>query len=58
MKDLGGIPVETLQKASDGRFDGTVTAFPDDNAGVPLPPNTPQYRRKACPSPAARALLR
>ena len=45
--DLGGISVETLQKASDGRFDGTITAFPDDNAGIPLPPNAPMYKRKA-----------
>lgn len=50
VKDLGGISVERLQRASKGRFDGTVTAFPDDNNDIPLPPNTPLYKNKVCPS--------
>ena len=29
---LGGIPVEALQRASGGRFDGRLTGFPDDPA--------------------------
>ncbi|EIE25318.1 hypothetical protein COCSUDRAFT_61541 [Coccomyxa subellipsoidea C-169] len=46
VKDLGGISVDRLQRASKGRFDGTVTAFPDDNNDIPLPPNTPLYKNK------------
>ncbi len=46
VKDLGGISVERLQRASKGRFDGSLTAFPDDNYDLPLPPNTPLYQRK------------
>ena len=42
IKTLGGIPVEDLKKASDGRFNGTVTAFEDPNDDkVALPPNAP-----------------
>lgn len=48
VKDLGGISVERLQRASKGRFDGTVTAFPDDKYAIPLPPNTPLYKNKVC----------
>lgn len=46
VKDMGGISVERLQRASRGRFDGTITAFPDDNTDIPLPPNAPLYRKK------------
>lgn len=46
LKSLGGIPVEELQRASKGRFDPTITAFPDDNYNIPLPPTAPLYRNK------------
>ena len=46
VKDLGGVSVERLKELSDGRFDGTITAFPDDNSDIPMPPGAPKYRRK------------
>ena len=38
--------LDTLQKLSSGRFDGTITAFPDDNSDIPMPLGAPKYRRK------------
>ena len=49
-KDLGGIPVASLAKASKERMlrGGRITAFADPDAGsVMLPPNTPFTRDRA-----------
>ena len=47
--DLGGIPVADLQAAA-ARRRGTITAFPDPDAGtVVLPPNTPFTRGRVRP---------
>ena len=53
--DFGGIPVADLRSAAARRRrPGTITAFPDPDAGsVVLPPNTPFTRGQV--RPAARA---
>ena len=43
VKDLGGLSAERLRKLSRGRFDGTITAFPDEKKEVPMPPNAPRF---------------
>ena len=47
VKDLGGLSRERLQEISQGRFDGTVTVFPDEKKEVPMPPSAPLFRKKA-----------
>ena len=43
VKDLGGLSADNLRKLSRGRFNGTVTAFPDEKKEVPMPPNAPKF---------------
>lgn len=46
VKDFGGLSAERLQQISKGRFDGTMTVFPDEKKEVPMPPNAPRYLNK------------
>jgi hypothetical protein len=46
LKSIGGISVDDLERASNGRFNGVITAFPDENYDVPLPPDVPLYLNK------------